>query len=236
MVNGPPSSPMKLSRSPSSYDMLPTSFLPISTGNNNAPGMQTGSSPPFGQAPLRRVSTAPAQFQPLPPPSPPSPNAISTALFVSSCPKLFPILLVIWGSKESEVPEEGSSAADSPAATMLHKTLATVTKTLSSEATPLPLLGPSMGSGPSGTTTTGTSVSAPFYRLFSSAISSFELPSLFSFLSMGVANTHLVLLNNIEALYILIDCGYLRAVALAVAGQLARWTVERLMLGLFGIR
>jgi hypothetical protein len=53
---------------------------------------------------------------------------------------------------------------------------------------------------------------------------------------MGVANTHLVLLNNIEALYILIDCGYLRAVALAVAGQLARWTVERLMLGLFGIR
>jgi hypothetical protein len=56
-----------------------------------------------------------------------------------------------------------------------------------------------------------------------------------SFLSLGTASTHLVLLNNIEALYILLDCGYLRAVALAVAGQLARWLVEKLILGLFGI-
>lgn len=56
-----------------------------------------------------------------------------------------------------------------------------------------------------------------------------------SFLSLGTASTHLVLLNNIEALYILLNCGYLRAVALAVAGQLVRWLVEKLILGLFGI-
>lgn len=61
------------------------------------------------------------------------------------------------------------------------------------------------------------------------------MPSLMSFLSLGTASAHLVLLNNIEALYILLDCGYLRAIALAVAGQLARWLVEKLILGLFGI-
>jgi Arv1-like family len=32
----------------------------------------------------------------LSPPSPPGPNAISTALFVSSCMQLFPILMVVW--------------------------------------------------------------------------------------------------------------------------------------------
>ncbi|KAJ5154767.1 uncharacterized protein N7500_010206 [Penicillium coprophilum] len=50
--------------------------------------------PPRPAPPLRRTSTAPMQnIQPLPPPTAASPAAISTALLVSSCAKLFPILL-----------------------------------------------------------------------------------------------------------------------------------------------
>ncbi|KAL1969878.1 hypothetical protein VTN77DRAFT_7387 [Rasamsonia byssochlamydoides] len=235
-------SPMK--PSPSNNDILQRPPPPI-PGNNSAPPQcwPPSNSPPLGQgqAPLRRASTAPTQVQPLPPPSPASPNAISTALFVSSCPKLFPILLVIWGSKESEVPEGGSSMADSPAATMLHKTLtATAVSPLStsptSAASLLPTLASSTATATATPTATASSVAtfslggfAPF------SWTSFDVDSLFSFLSLGAANTNLVLLNNIEALYILLDCGYLRAVALAVAGQLARWGVEKFMLGLFGI-
>ncbi|EFE31880.1 uncharacterized protein ARB_01133 [Trichophyton benhamiae CBS 112371] len=50
---------------------------------------------------LRRSSTAPPQIRPIPPPALASRNAISTALLVSSCTKLFPILLVIWGTDAS---------------------------------------------------------------------------------------------------------------------------------------
>ena len=56
-----------------------------------------------------------------------------------------------------------------------------------------------------------------------------------SLLSLGAADTHLVLLSNIEALYILLGCGYLRAVALAVAGLMARWAVQRVVLGAVGV-
>jgi hypothetical protein len=56
-----------------------------------------------------------------------------------------------------------------------------------------------------------------------------------SLLSLGVVDTHLVLLSNIEALYILLGCGYLRAVAVAVAGQVARWAVQRVILGAVGV-
>lgn len=56
-----------------------------------------------------------------------------------------------------------------------------------------------------------------------------------SLLSLSAADTHLVLLNNIEALYILLGCGYLRAVALAVAGQVARWAVQKVVLGAVGV-
>lgn len=56
-----------------------------------------------------------------------------------------------------------------------------------------------------------------------------------SLLSLGVVDTHLVLLSNIEALYILLGCGYLRAVAVAVAGQIARWAVQRVILGAVGV-
>ncbi|KAJ5784911.1 Arv1 protein [Penicillium pulvis] len=56
-----------------------------------------------------------------------------------------------------------------------------------------------------------------------------------SLLSLGVVDTHLVLLSNIEALYILLGCGYLRAVAVAVAGQIARWAVQKVILGAVGV-
>jgi hypothetical protein len=56
-----------------------------------------------------------------------------------------------------------------------------------------------------------------------------------SLLSLGVVDTHLVLLSNIEALYILLGCGYLRAVAVAVAGQIVRWAVQRVILGAVGV-
>jgi len=61
------------------------------------------------------------------------------------------------------------------------------------------------------------------------------LESMGSLLSLGAADTHLVLLSNIEALYILLGCGYLRAVALAVAGLIARWVVQRVILGAVGV-
>lgn len=61
------------------------------------------------------------------------------------------------------------------------------------------------------------------------------LESMGSLLSLGAADTHLVLLSNVEALYILLGCGYLRAVALAVAGLMARWAVQRVVLGAVGV-
>ena len=44
-----------------------------------------------------------------------------------------------------------------------------------------------------------------------------------------------VLLNNIEALLILLDCGYGAATALALAGSAARWLVEGIFLGTVGL-
>jgi hypothetical protein len=44
-----------------------------------------------------------------------------------------------------------------------------------------------------------------------------------------------VLLNNIEALLILLDCGYGVATGLALSGLGARWLVEGIMLGTFGL-
>ena len=100
-----------------------------------------------------------------------SPSAISTALLVSSCTKLFPILLVIWPTAESNAESSGSSS----------------------------------------------SLSGAFASLSS---------------YVGWA----VLLNNIEALLILLNCGYLIATGLAFAGMFARWTVESWALGLVGLR
>ena len=99
-----------------------------------------------------------------------SPSAISTALLVSSCTKLFPILLVIWPTADSNSESSGSSNS---------------------------------------------------------------LGGAFSSLSSYVGWA--VLLNNIEALLILLNCGYAIATGLAFAGMFARWSVESWALGLVGL-
>ncbi|KAH8691415.1 Arv1-like family-domain-containing protein [Talaromyces proteolyticus] len=234
---------VNLSRSPSSHDMLQRPPSPIpNTGHLPPSYWPPDVSPPSGmQTPLRRVSTAPVQVQPLLPPSPPSPNAVSTALFVSSCPKLFPILLVIWGSKETTTPDEASLAGNGATATIVHQAVKTATSSLLSTARLSTHGAAPLGSisGSSDETISVQSASVPFLDQITSLatfLSTFDLHSLVSFFSLGAANTQWVLLNNIEALYILLNCGYLRAVVLAVAGQLARWVVEKTILGLFGIR
>jgi len=127
-------------------------------------------------------SQASSSTAPPPPPTPPSlppvmatvrpgyatPSAISTALLVSSCTKLFPILLVIWPTTSSTTSPDSSSSLS-----------------------------------------------------FASRAASY----------VGWA----VLLNNIEALLILLDCGYVAATGLAVAGVIARWAVETWALGLVGL-
>ncbi|KAL8769735.1 MAG: hypothetical protein Q9209_004351 [Squamulea sp. 1 TL-2023] len=85
-----------------------------------------------------------------------TPNGISTALFVSSCMKLFPILMVVW--KYNDV-------------------------------------GGSVGRG----------------------------------VEWAVA------VQNLEALRILLECGYVGAASLVGAGWLARWAVGRLILGFVGL-
>ncbi|GIJ88803.1 sterol homeostasis protein [Aspergillus pseudoviridinutans] len=194
---------------------------------------------PFPPPPLRRASTAPAQsIRPLPPPSPASPTAISTALLVSSCAKLFPILLVIWGPDGS-----GSSSAsveqDNPSAGgMTHSTL---TQRMLSRYTPT-----ASAAAPGATGFVSSVSSSVLDKLVSSLawLIPASVPTSYltncaelvgSLFSLGAADTHLGLLSNIEALYILLGCGYLRAVALAVAGLLARWTVQRVILGAVGI-
>ncbi|KAL4957123.1 Arv1-like family-domain-containing protein [Aspergillus filifer] len=197
--------------------------------------------------PLRRASTAPIQtLQTIAPPSHPSPTAISTALFVSSCAKLFPILLVIWGpdgnrtsttSSTGSDAGSGSSTATQPnlAQQALHGITAaagTTTTTLSttSNSDPNPNTVPP---------TVTSSVLETLLRFLPSCIPHSYIASFIDLLSslftLGAADTHLVLLSNIEALYILLGCGYLRAMALAVAGLMARWTVQRVILGAVGV-
>jgi lipid intermediate transporter len=97
------------------------------------------------------------------------PSAVSTALLVSSCTKLFPLLLVIW--------------PESTPGEMRH-----------------------VGGTPS----------------FASRARRY----------VGWA----VLLNNVEALLILLDCGYITAAALALAGMTARWVVEGAVLSVAGLK
>ncbi len=92
-----------------------------------------------------------------------SPSAISTALLVSSCTKLFPILLVIWPTEAQESDSFG-----------------------------------------------------------------------FAFRATNYVGWA-VLLNNVEALLILLDCGYVIATSLAVSGFLARWMVEGWFLSFVGL-
>ncbi|KAI9368244.1 Arv1-like family-domain-containing protein [Aspergillus egyptiacus] len=168
---------------------------------------------------LRRASTAPTQvIQPFPPPIRASPTAISTALFVSSCAKLFPILLVIWGP-------DGSGGLNTHNSTSEH--------THAHEA----LRGAE--SGASGPSSVSSSLLEGLLRVMPSAIPTSYVANFVELMSslftLRATDTHLVLLSNIEALYILLGCGYLRAMALAVAGLLARWTVQRVILGAVGV-
>ncbi|OQD75288.1 hypothetical protein PENDEC_c007G07012 [Penicillium decumbens] len=174
--------------------------------------------------PLRRASTAPPQnIRPLPPPTAASPTAISTALLVSSCAKLFPILLVIWGADGSGNSNLSNVQAGNIGARK------------------------DMGASKAALSSNRDSTSPSFLESFLAAAESSLRPYLptryvtglfgllASLLSLGVADTHLVLLSNIEALYILLGCGYLRAVAVAVTGQIARWAVQRVILGAVGV-
>ncbi|KAL4916948.1 Arv1-like family-domain-containing protein [Aspergillus aurantiobrunneus] len=204
----PPSalSPPKITSQISSQD-LPSveNQRPL---QSSSPRDSTSGLPP----PPRRTSTVPIQtIQSLLPPSQASPTAISTALFVSSCAKLFPILLVIWGP-------DGSGSFDSSS---------------SSSAT----------DGLAGSSAESSSVSSSVLQglvwFMPAALPTTYVANLVesmsSLFTLGAADTHLVLLSNIEALYILLGCGYLRAMALAVAGLVARWTVQKVILGAVGV-
>lgn len=196
----------KLSPNPGSTSDVTTPPEPAPIPSLQAPISQRPQPP-------RRTSTAPLQrIRPLPPPTAASPTAISTALLVSSCAKLFPILLVIWGA-------DRSGASNQPAADT------------------------SAGLSASRGTAPGSLFLESWLAAAESSLRPYlptrYLTGLFdylaSLLSLGVVDTHLVLLSNIEALYILLGCGYLRAVAVAVAGQIARWAVQRVILGAVGV-
>ncbi|OQD80009.1 hypothetical protein PENANT_c040G06958 [Penicillium antarcticum] len=206
--------------------------------------------PPRPAPPLRRASTAPLQnIQPLPPPIAASPAAISTALLVSSCAKLFPILLVIWGADGSgslsNIPAHSQTAATLRSATQTATMSSAVHQSLYSKATTASFVlsaKAAVSVSPSATPVHTSFLKSWLGGMASSLQSSTptsHLTGLFdlltSMLSLGVVDTHLVLLSNIEALYILLGCGYLRAVAVAVAGQVARWVVQRVILGAIGV-
>ncbi|KAJ6191669.1 hypothetical protein N7519_001690 [Penicillium mononematosum] len=230
---------------PSSYSEVasPTDLSPPPQGTSMGP-------PPRPAPPLRRASTAPLQnIQPLPPPTAASPAAISTALLVSSCAKLFPILLVIWGADGSgslsDIPAHSHAAAQIRAPTQPATMLSAVHQSLFATATQTSSLLSAKGaiSAPPPDSARSSSfleswLAATAASLRASTPTSY-LTGLFdllaSLLSLGVVDTHLVLLSNIEALYILLGCGYLRAVAVAVAGQIARWAVQRVILGAVGV-
>jgi hypothetical protein len=230
-------SPTRLTPHGSSHDVsLSASAAALGT---SASTTNLGSDQHHYPPPLRRASTAPAQsIRPLPPPSPASPTAISTALLVSSCAKLFPILLVIWGpdgsgSSSAPVEQDNTSAGGMERSTLTQRMLSRYTPTASAAS-------------PAATGFVSSVSSSLLENILSSLawLMPASVPPSYltncaelvgSLFSLGAADTHLGLLSNIEALYILLGCGYLRAVALAVAGLLARWTVQRVILGAVGI-
>ncbi|KAJ5651270.1 Arv1 protein [Penicillium longicatenatum] len=191
--------------------------------------------PPARPAPLRRASTAPIQnIQPLPPPTAAGPTAISTALLVSSCAKLFPILLVIWGSDGSGNANRTDSNNATPRATPHGALRKEATSMLNAKAA----LSSTRDAEYSSSSLIEAWLAAA-ESLLRPYLPTRYLTGLFdvlaSLLSLGIVDTHLVLLSNIEALYILLGCGYLRAVAVAVAGQIARWAVQKVILGAVGV-
>lgn len=205
---------------------------PISATTPTAPVPQR---PP---PPLRRASTAPPQhIKPLPPPTAASPTAISTALLVSSCAKIFPILLVIWGTdgirNQSGLQQKGVTARSG---SVLDNQLGGTepTSVLSASAAPTDR-GNDAASSSSLIESWLQCAEVLLRPYFPTSYLTWTFEFLTSLLSLSVVDTHLVLLSNIEALYILLGCGYLRAVAVAVAGQVARWAVQKVILGAVGV-
>ncbi|RMJ28015.1 intracellular lipid transport [Aspergillus sp. HF37] len=242
-----PASPSRLSPHPYNNDTNPSANggppPPMNgenshhsaTAQNHAPPPPPSSPPP---PPLRRTPTGPVQtVQPLPPPSPASPNAVSTALLVSSCAKLFPILLVIWGpdgsgSAPTEPHAPGSRETISPAQTLLVQHALNGITPVATTARPT---SPAARATESVVETWATKLASSVPESTPTNVVAWLFGVLGSLLSLGAADTHLVLLSNVEALYILLGCGYFRAVALAVAGHAARWTVQRVVLGAVGL-
>lgn len=119
------------------------------------------------------------------PPKKPTPNAVSTALVVSSCMSIFPILTVVWkygdGSKTS-------NPAQSP---LTSSSVAFTSGFLSSQ-----------GHG-------------------------------VDWVRRGVSWA--VAVQNLEALRILLGCGYLGAGGVVAAGAAVRWIVRTAILGVAGL-
>ncbi|KAF7715978.1 Uncharacterized protein PECH_004598 [Penicillium ucsense] len=212
----------------SSQDTTPASSTQTQPQSQSQSQTQTQPSSISQRAPhqpsLQRASTAPIQnIRPLPPPTAASPTAISTALLVSSCAKLFPILLVIWGADGIHTGLTNPAAPGS----MVRKGIGASKAALSSarDTTASPSLLES--------TLASVEVSLRPYLPTQYLTGLFDL--LASLLSLGVVDAHLVLLSNIEALYILLGCGYFRSVVVAVAGQVARWAVQKVILGAVGV-
>ncbi len=114
------------------------------------------------------------------PPKKPTPNAVSTALFVSSCMSLFPILMVVW--KYDDAP--GSSGLSQS-----------------------PLNSSSVAFTSGFLSTQGHGV---------------------DWVRRGVSWA--VAVQNLEALRILLGCGYLWAGGLVAAGGAVRWMVSTAIL------
>ncbi|KAL2830181.1 Arv1-like family-domain-containing protein [Aspergillus pseudoustus] len=245
-------SPSKITPQASSQDLQTTAGNTTNNTNGSDTGVTNENQRPLQPSsprdsfcglppPLRRTSTAPVQsIQPLAPPSQASPTAISTALFVSSCAKIFPILLVIWGPDGSGSSNVHSSNPTSSGAQRASS---------GGMAAAAGIAGSKSLSGGSSSSQSSSTLSVP--PSFSSSLLAFLLrlvpftiPASYvasiveivgSLFTLGATDTHLVLLSNIEALYILLGCGYLRAMALAVAGLVARWTVQKVILGIVGV-
>ncbi|EEQ91266.1 hypothetical protein RJZ56_004415 [Blastomyces dermatitidis] len=205
--------------------------------SSNQPNHNSTNNLPTPPPPIRRMSASPLQIDPMPPPCPASPNSISTALLVSSCTKLFPILLVIWSPETHDA--NGNVASTTPASAlgtatrMLANLLAsTVTKYISPSSSSISTVPQQQQQLQLTSSPSPSSISAPTST--SSSLSTSILDPLLS-LVLSITNTHLVLLNNTEALFILLDCGYIRAAILALSGQLARWLVEKTLLGAVGL-
>ncbi|PGH35909.1 hypothetical protein GX50_01234 [[Emmonsia] crescens] len=203
----------------------PPSNHPNHSSTNNLPAP-----PPL----IRRSSTSPLQIDPMPPPSPASPNSISTALLVSSCTKLFPILLVIWSPETTDANSTGANnTASATSGTATGILASSLTSTIMNYVSPSSISSVSKQQQQL-RLTPSPSPSHFSSHTSSSSLSSSILDPLLS-LVLSITNTHLVLLNNTEALFILLDCGYIRAALLALGGQLARWAVEKTLLGAVGL-